>query len=115
MHAFKPTACRAQSGYRLWLQFADGLEGIVHLGNLLEIGAFRSWRDPREFHKVSICRKTACVTWAAGVRLDPEILYMDLAAREKYRPRPAPALDVAFHRFMNAVLAPSGKSRRRRK
>ena len=75
------TACKAEDEYRLWLRFDDGLEGSVSLGNLLEIGAFRLWRDVREFEKVSVDPDTATVTWEGGIRLDPDILYQDLLER----------------------------------
>ena len=42
------TACKAEDDYKLWIRFEDGLEGSVFLGNLLEIGAFKLWRDVRE-------------------------------------------------------------------
>jgi hypothetical protein len=75
------TACKAEEDYKLWLRFEDGLEGRVFLGNLLEIGAFQLWRDVREFEKVRVDPETATVTWDAGIRLDPDILYHDVASR----------------------------------
>ena len=75
------TACKAEDDYRLWLKFDNGLEGSVFLGNLLEIGAFKLWRDVREFEKESVDPETATVSWEGGIRLDPEVLYQDLAAK----------------------------------
>ncbi len=72
------TDCKASQDYRLWLRFEDGVEGSVFLGNLLEIGAFRAWRDVNQFCRVSIDPMAATVVWEAGVRLDPDILYQDL-------------------------------------
>lgn len=72
------TDCKASEDYRLWLRFEDGVEGSVFLGNLLEIGAFRAWRDVHQFCRVSIDQAAATVVWEAGVRLDPDILYQDL-------------------------------------
>ena len=66
----KVTACKAEDDYKLWLRFEDGLEGSVFLGNLLEIGAFKLWRDVREFEKVSVDPESATVTWEGGIRLD---------------------------------------------
>ena len=74
------TECKAEEDYRLWLRFDDGLEGSVSLGNLLEIGEFKLWRDVREFEKVKVDPDTATVTWEGGIRLDPEILYQDVLA-----------------------------------
>src|ERR687896_1268255 len=76
------TACKAEEDYKLWLRFEDGLEGRVFLGNLLEIGAFRLWRDVREFEKVSVDPETATVTWEGGIRLDADILYHDVKANQ---------------------------------
>lgn len=75
------TACKAEEDYRLWIRFDDGLEGSVFLGNLLEIGAFKLWRDVREFEKVSVDPESATVTWEGGIRLDNEVLYQNLAMR----------------------------------
>ncbi|MGH8676654.1 MAG: DUF2442 domain-containing protein [Burkholderiales bacterium] len=72
------TACKAEDDYNLWIRFDDGLEGSVFLGNLLEIGAFKLWRDVREFEKVSVDPESATVTWEGGIRLDNEVLYQNL-------------------------------------
>jgi len=74
--------CRPEEDYKLWLRFEDGLEGSVFLGNLLEIGAFKLWSDVREFEKVSVDPETATVTWEGGIRLDPDLLYHEVAARQ---------------------------------
>ena len=72
------TECKASRDYRLWLKFADGLEGSVFLGNLLEVGAFSSWRDVDQFCRVVVDRNVATVVWDGGIRLDPDILHQDL-------------------------------------
>lgn len=75
------TACKAEDDYKLWLRFDDGLEGSVSLGSLLEISAFKLWRDVREFEKVVVDPESATVTWEGGIRLDPEVLYQDVLAK----------------------------------
>jgi len=72
------TECKASPDYKLWLKFDDGLEGSVFLGNLLEVGAFRAWRDVERFCRVVLDRKAATVMWDGGIKLDPDILYQDL-------------------------------------
>ncbi len=74
------TECRASRDYRLWLRFADGLQGSVFLGDLLEVRAFGAWRDAAEFCRVRVDAATASVVWPAGIRLDPDILHQDLIA-----------------------------------
>ena len=92
-------ACRAGADYRLWLRFADGLEGTVSCEGLLDIGAFKLWRDVREFARVHVDLGGRAITWAAGVRLDPEILYQDIVARGG-KPRSPRRSDPAFARFL---------------
>lgn len=70
--------CRASRDYRLWLRFDDGVEGSVYLGNLLEVAAFRAWRDVDEFCRVALDPAASAIVWGGGIRLDPEILYRDL-------------------------------------
>lgn len=76
------TECKATEDYRLWLRFDDGVEGSVFLGNLLEIAAFRAWKDVTQFCRVAVDPAASTVVWDAGVRLDPDILYQDLLSRK---------------------------------
>jgi hypothetical protein len=72
------TECKASRDYRLWIRFDDGLEGSVFLGNLLEVRAFRGWRDVERFCCVTVDQAAATVVWDDGIQLDPDILYQDL-------------------------------------
>ena len=72
------TQCKASRDYRLWLKFDDGLEGSIFPGNLLEVRAFRAWRDVNQFCRVAVDPAAATVVWDAGICLDPDILYQDL-------------------------------------
>lgn len=74
------TECRASEDYRLWLRFDDGLEGSVFLGNLLEISAFRAWRNIEQFCRASVDPDSSTVVWDDGIRFDPDILHQDLLA-----------------------------------
>jgi Protein of unknown function (DUF2442) len=78
----KLTWFRADSDYRLWLRFDDGLEGTVFLGNLLEIGAFKLWRDLDQFCRVTIDPAAMTLVWDGGIELDPAVLYRDLLKRK---------------------------------
>jgi len=56
------------------------LEGSVFLGNLLEVGAFKAWRDVEKFCKAELDDKAFTVVWDVGIKLDPDILYQDLVS-----------------------------------
>jgi hypothetical protein len=113
------TNCKAASDYTLWLRFDDGLQGNVYLGNLLDIGCFKLWRDVRVFLTACVDSETGTVIWpAARVRLDPEILWRDLAAREKTEGSSQSKIepvkkDAAFERFMVRVLERAPRHRKK--
>lgn len=68
-------AAEARPGYRLWLRFTDGAEGIVDLTHLVGRGVFAPWKDPAEFSKVRVDPSTRTVFWPGGIDLDPDVLY----------------------------------------
>jgi len=76
------TEFRAESDYSLWLRFDDGLEGSVFLGNMLEISAFKTWRDREQFRRVAMDPAAKTLVWDSGIELDPAVLYRDLLERK---------------------------------
>jgi hypothetical protein len=115
-------ACKPLPDYTLWLRFSDGIEGTVDLGNLLDIGAFRLWRDVRRFLEARAEPQSCAIVWPAGVRLDTDVLRWDILARsgcidasEAARVvRGVLKRDAAFQRFMRRVRAPLKRQRRRK-
>lgn len=68
--------------YRIWIRFADGLEGVVDLSDLVGRGVFAAWTDLAEFRKVFIDPETHTVAWPGGIDLSPDALYQDLVAQK---------------------------------
>jgi len=79
MHAV--TECRAEANYTLWLRFNDGLEGHVYLGDIVHTKYFRMLGDIDTFNRVEVDPVENTVTWEGGIKLDPEVLYRDLASK----------------------------------
>ena len=75
------TECRAEDNYTLWLRFNDGLEGHVYLGDLVHTKYFRMLCDIDTFNRVVVDPVENTVTWEGGIKLDPEVLYRDLASK----------------------------------
>jgi len=75
------TECRAEDNYTLWLRFNDGLEGLVYLGDLVHTKYFRMLCDIDTFNRVAVDPVENTVTWEGGIKLDPEVLYRDLASK----------------------------------
>jgi hypothetical protein len=69
------------SDYRLKVRFIDGLQGEVHMGQLLissKPGVFAPLRDQRFFDKVHL--HWGAVTWPGELDLAPDAMYDDIKA-----------------------------------
>ncbi len=66
--------------YRLWLQFADGVEGQVDLSDLVGQGVFTLWNDENEFFKARASR--SAIIWNDEVDVDAASLYMELTNKK---------------------------------
>ncbi|MBN1772834.1 MAG: DUF2442 domain-containing protein [Deltaproteobacteria bacterium] len=60
--------------YELRLRFADGVEGVVDLGDLVGQGVFAAWSDPAVFARVFVDRESRTVAWPGGIDLCPVAL-----------------------------------------
>lgn len=72
-------AVEARPKHRVWLRFADGLEGEIDLSELAGKGVFASSEDPAEFAKVFVDEDTGTIAWPGGIDLAPDALYQELA------------------------------------
>ena len=70
----------ARTGYRVWIRFADGIDGEIDLSDLVGSGVFKIWQDPSEFRKVVVDRETGTIAWPGGIDLCPDTLYEDVIA-----------------------------------
>lgn len=65
-----------RGGYRIWLQFQDGVEGEVDLEPLLSFqGVFAPLRDPAYFARVRVNPELGTICWPNDSDWDPLVLY----------------------------------------
>ena len=76
----KPVEVKALEGYRLWIKYSDGVEGVVDLSDLVGKGVFALWKDYREFHKVYIGPGGA-IAWGGEIDLCPDALYLRITGK----------------------------------
>lgn len=65
-------------GYRLKIQFNDGVTGIYSVEPERRGGVFRKLLDPAVFNAVQINREFGCVEWPGGVDLCPTSMHEEI-------------------------------------
>lgn len=72
----------AVGGHRLYVRFADGVEGQIDLDGLIRWeGVFEALRDPARFAEVRVHPELGTVVWPNGAALDPDVLYAAVTGR----------------------------------
>jgi len=77
----KVSKVRALQGYRLELEFDDGVSGTVDLSDLVGKGVFALWCDPRAFEQVRI-GSSGELAWADQIDLCPDALYLKVTGKK---------------------------------
>ena len=76
----KAVEVRPLSGYRIWLRYADGVEGEVDLSHLAGRGVFKAWIDRAVFDQVHV-DSSGAVAWNGDIDLCPDALYLRLTGK----------------------------------
>ena len=76
----RPIEVEARPGYRIWLQYSDGVAGEIDLSDVAGKGIFKVWDEPGCFQKVYIAPHRA-IAWNDEVELCPNALYMELTGK----------------------------------
>jgi hypothetical protein len=66
--------------YRLWLRYADGVEGIVDVSAFVGKGVFQLWEDYREFERVRV-GPSGELAWGDERDLCPDAMYLRLTGK----------------------------------
>jgi len=70
---------RALPGFRLEVEFSDGVHGVLDYSQRLRGPVFEPLRDPRRFSEVTI-DEDGVVCWPDGPDLAPDAMYERLKA-----------------------------------
>jgi hypothetical protein len=75
------TNVKVLPGYRLELEFDDGVCGVMDLSEAVGKGVFALWCDPRVFEQVHIGSSGELV-WGEQVDLCPDALYLKVTGKK---------------------------------
>lgn len=76
----QPVAVAPREGYRIWLRYADGVEGEVDLSDLAGKGVFTAWNDRGFFERVYISEWRS-IAWNDEIELCSDALYLEITGK----------------------------------
>lgn len=76
----QPVHVEPRPGYRIWIQFSDGIAGEIDLSDLAGRGAFQAWNNPGCFEKVYLTPHRA-IAWDDDIELCADALYLKLTGK----------------------------------
>lgn len=79
--------------HRIWLKFADGVEGEIDLESELWGEMFEPLKDKARFSEFVLNRELQTIVWPNGADFAPEFLYQKL--RPNYTLKPTPKSGAA--------------------
>ena len=79
----RPTNVTPIGGYRICIEFEDGVKGDVDLSRLCGLGIFRAWDDEVFFNSARIDSPYRVVIWgdSGEVELCTDTFYMELTGK----------------------------------
>jgi Protein of unknown function (DUF2442) len=72
---------RALPDYRIWVRYADGVEGEVDLSSYVGKGVFSAWNDPSFFNRVHLSAHGS-IAWSDDIELCADSVYLELTGKK---------------------------------
>ena len=76
----KPVKVKALLGYRLWVEYDDGVRGEVDLSDMAGKGVFKAWDERGFFEKVHIS-PYGSIAWSDELEICPDALYLEITGK----------------------------------
>ncbi len=73
----RPVRVEARPGFTIWLEFAEGSNGLIDFSDVAQGPAFARWQDRAYFESVHI-DDYGDIAWADDLQLCADSLYMKL-------------------------------------
>lgn len=77
---FQPVQVKAWPNYKLWIKYADGVEGQIDLSDLVGKGVFALWEDKEAFGQVYI-GSDGQIAWSDEIDICPDAAYMTITGK----------------------------------
>ena len=75
-----PTKVEPRCGYRIWLEYSDGSQGLVDISRFAGHGVFVAWEDRTLFESVHITPHES-IAWGGELELCGDALYLEMTGK----------------------------------
>ncbi len=69
-----------RDGYKLYLEYDDGVKGEADLSHLVGKGVFGAWKDPTVFQAVTV-GKHGAIRWTKELELCADAMYLQITGK----------------------------------
>lgn len=69
--------------FKLFVEFKDGVQGIVDLSKHAGVGVFSLWNVPGNFEKVYIDTESGAISWSEKLDICPDAIYYEFTEQLK--------------------------------
>lgn len=76
----KPIELKPQPDFKLWIRYADGIEGVVDLSHLTGRGVFSIWNQESVFEGAKI-GNFGQIAWSEEVDICADALYLQITGQ----------------------------------
>ena len=79
----RPKKVKPLDGYKIWIEFEDGVQGEADLSRLAGKGVFKAWDDRALFNTVRIDFPYRAIVWGVSDALElcTDTFYMELTGK----------------------------------
>ena len=88
--------------YKIWLKFADGVEGIAHLSHLVGKGVFAAWNDEKAFNNVHV-GSSGEAAWSDEIDICPDSSYLRATGKKPEDIFPALREEAQHHESLHGL------------
>ena len=75
-----PTHVESRNGFRIWIEFDDGVQGEIDLSHLVGKGVFKAWED-RDFFEAVRLSPYQAIVWGEDLELCANAIYMEITGK----------------------------------
>ena len=76
----RPIKVESRPGFRIWIEYDDGVAGEIDLSDMAGRGVFAAWDEPGAFERVYVSDHRS-IAWSDDLEICPDAAYMEITGK----------------------------------